>query len=193
MRSNLRQAMALLKDAGYTQKNGVLIDANGKPFKFEILMNTSMFSRWILPFIANLKRLGIEANLREVDEAQYQNRMNDFDFDMTVDVFGQSINPGNEQRNYWGSQMADEAGSANKMGIKSPVVDKLIDHIVQAQSRESLVAATRALDRVLLWNFYVIPQWYSGTFRLVYNTKLGHSATIPPFGLPIEDTWWVKP
>lgn len=192
MRSNLRTAMTLLKEAGYVQKNGVLFSPQGQPVKFEILLNTSMFSRWILPFIANLKRLGIEANLREVDEAQYQNRMNDFDFDMTIDVFGQGINPGNEQRNYWGSQMANEPGSANKMGIASPVVDKLIDHIVQAQSRESLVAATRALDRVLLWQHFVIPQWYSGTFRLIYNAKLGHPAKTPPFGLPIEDTWWVK-
>jgi microcin C transport system substrate-binding protein len=132
------------------------------------------------------------ATVRTVDPAQYQNRMNEFDFDMTVEVFGQSLSPGNEQRDYWGSEAAATPGSRNTIGIKDPVVDHLIDKIIQAPTREELVTATRALDRVLLWGHYVIPHWHARTFRVAYWDKFDRPDTNPPYGLPFF-SWWVDP
>jgi microcin C transport system substrate-binding protein len=192
LRHNLRKATELLKQAGWTIQNGVLKNAKGQEFKFELLTYSPMFDRWVLPFIGNLKKLGITANLRMVDPAQFQNRMNDFDFDMTIDLIGQSLTPGNEQAGYWSSKAADEKGSHNWIGIKNPVVDALLEKITQAQTREELQTATRALDRVLQWNFYMIPQWYFDKFRLAYWTKLGRPEANPPYGLPVTDTWWMK-
>ena len=192
IRQNLRTALGLLKEAGWALQNGVLKNKDGKPFEFEILEDTGMFDRWVLPFIANLKKLGIKANLREIDVAQFQSRVNDFDFDMTINVYGQSLTPGNEQFAYWGSETADASGSQNLSGIKNPVVDALIPKIVRAETREQLITATRALDRTLLWNFYVIPQWYTNTFRIAYWDKLDRPAENPPYGLPVIDTWWAK-
>jgi len=192
-RQNLRRAIQLLREAGWKIDRGTLRDKNGKEFKFEILVNSPMFDRWLLPFIANLKKLGVTASIRQVDTAQYQNRLNDFDFDVTVDTFPQSLTPGNEQNAYWHSDMADTKGSMNLIGIKNPVIDALIEKIVQAPTREELITATRAMDRVLQWNFYVIPQWYIDTFRIAYWNKLGRPAENPPYGLPVVETWWAKP
>jgi microcin C transport system substrate-binding protein len=192
MRQNLRHATELLKQAGWVMQDGVLKNAKGEEFKFEILNYTPMFDRWLLPMIGNLKKLGITANLRMIDTAQYQNRVNDFDFDMVIESLPQSLTPGNEQAGYWSSVAADTKGSQNLIGIKNPVVDALLGKITQAQTREELVTATRALDRVLQWNFYTIPQWYLDKFRIAYWTKLGRPAVNPPYGLPVADTWWVK-
>jgi microcin C transport system substrate-binding protein len=138
----------------------------------------------------NLKRLGIAAKLRVVDSAQYQNRMDSFDFDVTVSTFGQSLSPGNEQRDFWGSDKADVNGSRNIIGIKSPVVDALIEKIIMASDRDALVAYTRALDRVLLWGHYVIPHWYVDYYRVAYWDKFGRPAVSPKYALGVLNTWW---
>ncbi len=190
-RENLRQAMRLLREAGWTMQEGILTK-DGQAFEFEILTQSPMFERWIFPFIRNLKKLGITATLRTVDSAQYQSRFDNFDFDMTISVFGQSLSPGNEQYDYWGSEKAHVLGSRNLMGIKNPVVDALIGDIVSAETRDELVTATHALDRVLLWHHYVIPHWHINVFRLAYWDDLGRPDQSPPYGLPIASTWWKK-
>jgi microcin C transport system substrate-binding protein len=192
IRQNLRTALRLLGEAGWTVENGRLVNAQGQPFRFEILLNGPSFERHTLPFIKSLERLGIEATLRTVDPAQYQNRMDDFDFDMTVESFGQSLSPGNEQREFWSSEAADIRGSRNTIGVKDPVVDHLIDRIIEAPTREDLVTATRALDRVLLWGHYVIPHWHSRIFRVAYWDKFDRPESNPPYGLPLF-SWWVDP
>ncbi len=192
LRANLRHARVLLAEAGWKPEKGVLKNADGDVFAFEIVIDSPMFDRWLLPFVANLRKLGIQARIREVDSAQYQNRLNDFDFDMTIKVFPQSLTPGNEQFSFWGSETADLPGSQNLMGIKNPVVDALIDTIIHAETREALVTATRALDRVLLWHFYVIPQWHIDRFRIAYWQHLGRPENTPPYGLPVVETWWAK-
>ena len=183
---------SLLGEAGWQVEGSKLVNAQGQPFRFEILLNGPSFERHTLPFVKNLERLGIEATVRTVDPAQYQNRMNEFDFDMTVEAFGQSLSPGNEQRDYWGSEAADTPGSRNTIGIKDPAVDHLIDKIIQAPTREDLVTATRALDRVLLWGHYVIPHWHTRAFRVAYWDKFDRPDTNPPYGLPVF-SWWVDP
>ena len=191
-RQNLRTALRLLGEAGWSVEGGKLVNAEGQPFRFEILLNGPPFERHTLPFIKNLERLGIEATVRTVDPAQYQNRIDNFDFDMTVETFGQSLSPGNEQRDYWGSEAADIPGSRNTIGIKDPVLDHLIEKIIEAPTREDLVSATRALDRVLLWGHYVIPHWHIRSFRVAYWDKFDRPATNPPYGLPVF-SWWVDP
>ncbi len=192
IRNNLRTAIKLLNEAGWKMDKGVLKNSKGEAFRFEIMEDSPMFDRWILPFIANLKKLGITAELRQIDVAQYQNRVNDFDFDVITILMPQSLTPGNEQMSFWGSEFADQPGSQNVIGIKNPVVDAMIDKIIHAETYETLTSATRALDRVLLWNFYVIPQWYSGTFRIAYWDKIARPAVNPPYGLPVPDAWWAK-
>ncbi|MCK5556127.1 MAG: ABC transporter substrate-binding protein, partial [Alphaproteobacteria bacterium] len=190
VRKNLGTARKMLEDAGWLIGKSGMLEKNGQPFKFEILVDSDMFGRWINPMISNLKKLGIAANLRVVDATQYQNRINTFDFDMTVANFGQSLSPGNEQRDFWSSAKADVNGSRNIIGIKNPVVDELIDMIVSAPDRDELVARTRALDRVLLWNYYVIPQWYLDYFRLAWWDKFGRPVISPKYGLGVVETWW---
>src|SRR5690606_37881687 len=167
-RENLRKAMDILDAAGYkTGTDGLRVhETTGQRLSFEIIDANPMFERWTLPFIANLKKIGVEAKFRVLDPAQYQNRMNDFDYDMTVMSIGQSDSPGNEQRDFWSSEKADMAGSRNYIGIKSPVIDDLIEKIIRASSREELVAYTRALDRILLAGHYVIPHWHVNYFRV---------------------------
>ncbi|MDD3372039.1 MAG: extracellular solute-binding protein, partial [Alphaproteobacteria bacterium] len=190
-RANLKKAAELLREAGWTMKNGVLTDAKGKPFTFEILEAQPIFERWVQPYLRNLERLGIKATLRVVDTAQYQNRIDTFDFDIMITVFGQSLSPGNEQYDMWGSAKAGIKGSRNLIGIENPVIDALIDKVVHAESREDLIAACRALDRVLLWHYYVIPQWHIGTYRIAYWDKFGQPKIAPKYGLAVTDTWWV--
>jgi microcin C transport system substrate-binding protein len=192
IRQNLRTALRLLSEAGWRVEGGRLVNAQGQPFRFEILLNGPSFERHTLPFVKNLERLGIQATVRAVDPAQYQNRMDNFDFDITVESFGQSLSPGNEQRDYWGSEAADIPGSRNTIGIKDPVVDHLVEKIIEAPTREDLVAATRALDRVLLWGHYVIPHWHIRTFRVAYWDKFDRPQNNPPYGLPVF-SWWVDP
>jgi microcin C transport system substrate-binding protein len=191
-RKGLREALKLLKSAGWSLKEGQLVNnETGKPFTFEILLHQKSFERVVAPMIQNFKRMGIEASIRIVDVSQYVNRTRDFDFDMIVGSFPQSNSPGNEQRDYWGSYNADVKGSRNLIGVKNPVVDKLIESLIQCPSREQLVLRTRALDRVLLWNYYVIPQYHSTEYRIAYKPKFGRPDTMPLYSLGY-DAWWVK-
>lgn len=190
-RDHLRKATDLLAQAGWTIKNGVLTNAQGQAFTFEIINAEPMFERWTQPFLRNLERLGIKANLRIIDTSQFKNRTDAFDFDMTIAVFSQPLSPGNEEREYWESTRADVKGSNNLIGVKDPVVDGLLDKLVHAQSRQDLITACRALDRVLLWQYYVIPHWHIGTYRIAYWDKFGQPATPPKYGLAVNDTWWI--
>lgn len=192
IRGNLIDAVAMLTEAGWTLRDGKLVNADGRPFEFEILLVSPLFERISLPFVKNLERLGITAKVRVVDSAQYIQRLDNFDFDMIVFVWGQSLSPGNEQRNYWGSGAADVSGSRNFAGIKDPVVDTLIEQLIAAPDRESLVDRTRALDRVLQWGYYVIPHWHIDYDRLVFWDKFGMPETVPSSGA-LFGTWWVDP
>ena len=166
-------------------------EKTGEPFTFEILLVGSGFERIVLPYVRNLRRLGIEARVRVVDSSQYINRLRAFDFDMIVAVWGQSTSPGNEQRDFWGSAAAKAPGSRNYTGIASPAVDALIDAIIAAPDRASLVARTRALDRVLLWSHIVVPNWHSPVDRIIFWDKFGFPEKIPMQGTS-TDWWWVK-
>jgi microcin C transport system substrate-binding protein len=190
IRPNIRQALRLLKQAGWSLIDKKLVDPQGKPMRFEILLVQPTFERVVLPFKRNLEKLGIDVSVRTVDTSQYKNRLDAFDFDMVVGNFGQSLSPGNEQRDFWGSAVADEQGSRNLMGIKDPVVDELIELVISAPDRASLLARTRALDRVLLWNHYVIPNWHIPMHRIVYWDKFDRPDTPPRYALGF-DTWWV--
>ncbi len=191
LRRNLLEAKRLLDDAGLEVRDGWRVDpATGRPFAFEFLLDGPTFERVTLPFVENLKRLGIRAGVRTVDSSQYQNRIRDFDFDMVVHVWAQSLSPGNEQANYWGSAAADRPGSENLAGIRSEAVDALIARVVRAGTEGELKAAVGALDRVLLWSHYAVPQWYSGVFRVAYWNRLKRPAVLPPFSLAF-DAWWV--
>jgi microcin C transport system substrate-binding protein len=191
IRTNIRTALRLLKQAGWEIKGKNLVNKKtGDLFRFEILLIDPTFERIALPFKKNLARLGIEMNIRVVDTAQFINRRRDYDFDMMVTTFGQSESPGNEQREYWGSSAADIPGTRNYAGIKSAVVDEIIEQIISAPSREDLVNATRALDRVLLWEHIVIPQWHIAIYRLAYWNKFSRPKKIPRYALGF-DTWWI--
>jgi microcin C transport system substrate-binding protein len=190
-RSNLREGLRLLKQAGWVVKDGRLTNQKtGQPFEFELLLVSPSFERVALAFKRNLNRLGIDMRVRTVDAAQYQKRVEDFDFDMIVAVRGQSLSPGNEQRDFWSSAKADISGSRNLAGIKDPVVDELIESIISAPDRESLIHRTRAMDRVLLRGHYVIPHWHLRSFRLAYWDKFGRPAHPPKYDLGF-DTWWI--
>lgn len=190
-RDNLRRATELLKSAGWNLKAGKLTNKDGQEFAFEIVDASPLFERWVQPFIRNLERLGIKTSFRVVDSSQYQNLMNDFNFDMTIAVFGQSITPGNEQRDYWHSEKASTVGSRNIIGIKDPVVDKLIEKLIQAKTRQRLVTLSRALDRVLLWGHYVVPHWNIGSYRVAYWDIFGIPETPPKYGFDMISLWWI--
>jgi len=189
IRDNLRMALKLMALAGWTVKNGKMVNVQGQPFAFEFLLVQPEFERVVLPFAQNLARIGIVCNVRTIDPAQYENRMNNFDFDMTVVDFGESLSPGNEQRQFWSSQSADQAGGGNYLGIKSKAIDDLVDLVINAPDRESLVTRVQALDRVLLESHFVITNWYLGNFRVAYWNKLGRPKENPPYALALN-TWW---
>lgn len=191
-RRNLTIAAQLLEKAGYILgDDGIRFDPErGRKLEFEILESNPQFERWVLPFIDNLEKIGVKATFRVVDTAQYSNRIRNFDFDMTIASFPQSSSPGNEQRDFWGSEKADVNGSRNIIGIKEPAIDRLIDMIINAPSREELVYRTRALDRVLLDRHYVIPQWHIKTWRTAYWNTLKHPENIAPYSIGVVDTWW---
>ena len=191
VRANLLKAKALLEQAGWHVGQSGLLEKDGQVFRFEILLSSPSFERWVLPMIGNLKKLGIVATLRTVDTAQYQNRMDSFDFDLTVGTFGQSLSPGNEQRDYWSSTKVDEKGSRNIAGIKNPAIDALIDMVINAPDRAELLQRVHALDRILLWNFYVIPQWHIDYHRVAYWNKFGQPKVPAKYGLGVADTWWI--
>ncbi len=191
IRANLGEAFKLLAAAGWTVKGGKMVDAQGQPLAFEILLDEPAFERITEPFVQNLTRLGVDAHIRTVDTAQYKNRLDNFDFDMIVGSFPESLSPGNEQRDYWGSASADTPGGRNIIGIKDKAIDALVGLIISAPDRDSLVERTRALDRVLLWHYYVIPQWHITYFRAAFWNKFGWPAIAPKYALPFADTWWI--
>jgi len=193
IRDGLREALRLLKEAGWSFKDEKLVnDKTGQPFEFEILLDEPAYERIVLPFAKNLERMGITARVRTVDVAQYEKRMETFDFDMAAAQFPQSLSPGNEQREFFGSAAANQQGSRNVLGIKSPVVDELIEELIKAPDRASIVAHTRALDRVLQYGYYVVPQFHLGAFWVAYWDKYRRPEIAPKYGLGI-DTWWVDP
>ena len=195
IRDNLRKASELLKAAGWDidPKTKMLANTSThQPLEFEILLVEPLFERITLPFAKNLERLGITARVRTVDASQYKKRNDDFDFDVIVNNWPESESPGNEQREYWTSAFADQPGSANLLGLKDPVVDALVDQLIASPDRASLVARTHALDRVLLWGFYVVPQWYLSNDRVAYWDKFGRPAITPAQGVQV-DTWWMDP
>lgn len=194
IRENMRRALDLLEQAGWTisgRDRKLRHTSGGEALEFEILLNDSIFERVCLPYARNLERLGITARVRTVDATQYQNRMNDFDFDMTVGLFPQSLSPGNEQRDFWTSEAAATPGSRNILGVRDPVVDELVDLVIAAPDRKSLITRTRALDRVLLHGHYVVPHWHSREFRVAYWDKFARPEVNPRYGLAL-DAWWVK-
>jgi microcin C transport system substrate-binding protein len=192
LRANMREAQQLLVQAGLTVKNGTLVNAEGKPFRFEILLADGSFERVIAPYAANLSKLGITVNYRTIDPALYADRVKNFDFDMVVTSYGQSQSPGNEQRDYWTTAAADRKGSRNIVGVKSPVVDSLVDAIIYAESQDALTTACRALDRVLWYGYYIVPNWYLANHRLAYAAKLKHPKTLPLYYSYDQwlNTWW---
>ncbi len=189
LRANLQKAVALLEEAGWTVKDNQLVNAEGEPMKFEILLDSPAWERLTGPYIDNLKKLGIDASMRTVDASQYESLVEDFDYDMIVVNRAESESPGNEQRDYWGCKAAETKGSGNYPGICDPVVDALVERVIQAKDRVDLVTATRALDRVLLAGRNVVPQWYIGHDRVAYWNLIQHPETMPNLGMDF-DTWY---
>lgn len=195
LRENLRKAKHLLESAGWKLKEGVLQNEQGQKLEFEILLAQKAFGRIIEPFAQNLAKVGIKASYRTVDVALYQRRVDTRDFDMVVNAIGQSQSPGNEQTNYWHSSTAGQEGSNNIIGIKDPVVDALVDKVVYAPDRARLVAATRALDRVLLNGEYMVPNWYTPIHRIAYKSNLAYPKKLPLYYSAeswMIRTWWKK-
>ncbi len=211
-RENLKKAQALLKEAGFVIKNGKLYppkdiistqnstqaiksqesNLQEQPFTFELLLMSPAMERVAIPFQKNLQTLGITMKIRVVDISQYINQLRQFDYDMIVSLFPQSLSPGNEQAFFWGSNAADSAGSYNYIGIKNEVVDALISKIIHAKNHQELLVCTRALDRVLLWGYYVIPHFHTKTFRVAFWDFLERPAITPIYNIGFE-TWWANP
>jgi microcin C transport system substrate-binding protein len=190
----MQEAKRLLEQAGWTIKEGALVNAKGERFQFEILLADASFERVIAPYVANLAKLGIAVDYRTIDPALYAERVKNFDFDMVVTTYGQSQSPGNEQRDYWTSAAASRKGSRNLSGIASPVVDALVDAIIYADTQAQLTAACRALDRVLWHDYYLVPNWYLAHHRLAYSAKLKHPERPPLYYSADQwlDTWWTQ-
>ncbi|RYC09744.1 extracellular solute-binding protein [Ciceribacter ferrooxidans] len=192
VRDNLRKAIVLLKEAGWELKGNRMVNHNSEPMSFEILLNSPSLERSVLPYVASLKKIGIDARVRTVDSSQYTNRIRSFDYDMIWAVWAQTMNPGNEQANYWGSQSVEAVGSRNYAGISDPAVDRLIGMINAAPNRAEQVAAVKALDRVLLANHFVVPLFYSGEIKIAYWNKLTHPPRLPTYGIGFPQIWWAK-
>jgi microcin C transport system substrate-binding protein len=192
VRTNLRHALTLFRDSGYEVKNTKLTNTKtGEPMSVEFLVDDPATERFVLFYRPSLQRLGMTVNVRMVDAAQYENRLRQWDFDIVVASWGESLSPGNEQRGFWGSAAADQPGSRNLIGIKNPAIDALIERVIYARNRDELVAATKALDRVLLWNFYVVPQWTYGKQRTARWDRFGRPETMPKYGLAaFPAVWW---
>jgi microcin C transport system substrate-binding protein len=192
VRDNLREALRLFKEAGYEVRDRKLVDAKtGTQFALELLDEDPTYERIMLFYKPSLERLGIAVSVRTIDPTQYENRLRNWDFDVVVSSWGESLSPGNEQREYWSSQAADMAGSRNIIGIKNPAIDKLIERVIFTRDRDDLVAATRALDRVLLWNHYVVPQWNYPKIRTARWDRFGRPSELPKYGLSgFPAIWW---
>jgi microcin C transport system substrate-binding protein len=191
-REQRRAAARLLREAGYTIEDGVLVDRDRMPVTIEILLDDAQFERVALSYAANLRRLGIAVRLRTVDTAQHQNRIERFDFDMTVALFGQSAAPGSEQRSYWSAAEADRPGSLNLAGIRDPAVDALVEAVIAAPDLHAMVLRTRALDRVLQWGYYVVPFWHMKVDRVAWWDRFGQPAATPRSGVDVT-YWWLDP
>jgi microcin C transport system substrate-binding protein len=192
-RAQILKADRLLTEAGWIVKDGVRVNARtGAPLTFEFMLHSPAFERVVAPMRRHLQQLGVNASIRVIDDAQYVKRLETFDYDVMIDVFNRGVfYPGSEQLGYWHSSLANQEGSNNYSGLKSPVVDDLLAHITSAQTEEELITAGRALDRVLLWEHYVIPHWYVGAFRIAYWDKFGMPRVRPDYSLGIQ-TWWEK-
>jgi microcin C transport system substrate-binding protein len=192
VRDNLREALRLLKAAGYEIRDQVLTNVKtGEPFTVELLSNVPLFERVFLFYKPSLERLGIEVTVRTVDEPQYENRLRTWDFDIIIYAWGNTLLPGNELRDDWSAAAADQAGSENIGGIKNPAVDAMIDRVVSAKNRADLVTAARALDRILLWNHYVVPQWNYSKLRTARWDRFGHPEPMPKYGIAaFPSVWW---
>jgi microcin C transport system substrate-binding protein len=193
IRGNLRKAVRILRQAGYRVRNGVLRGPDGKPFTIEFLLFEATFNRILNPYIRNLERLGIRASIRIVNVAAFKYRTDHFDFDAIVERYAMPLTPGVEQRNYFASAYADVPGTRNLSGIKDPAVDALIEKIIEAPTREGLVAAVRALDRVVMWNRYTVPQWYKGSHAIAYWNRFDRPKLKPKYARGVIDTWWYNP
>ncbi len=192
-RTNLRAARKLLAEAGWRIEAGKLVDGAGKAMTIEFLIFQPTFERVIGPYKKNLARLGIAVTIRRVDPAQYVERAKSFDYDVITARYVMPETPGVELWNYFGSANADVVGSTNRAGIKNPVVDALIDRILQSPDRAALVVATRALDRVLMWNRYSVPQWFKGSHHIAYWNRYSRPAIKPRYARGVLDTWWYDP
>jgi microcin C transport system substrate-binding protein len=191
IRNQIRKALRLFKSAGWNFVKGKLINGNGEQLSIEFLIHQPSSERIIAPFIQNLKKIGIAANLRLVDTSQYENRTDNFDFDILSTKLNFFPPPGPELRSYYGTQEADVKGSANMAGIKNPVIDSLIEKIIAAKDFETLKATTRAMDRVLLWNHYVIPQFHNDIDRVAYWNKFSRPEKKPKYSIGFPSTWWI--
>ena len=191
VRSELRNAGKLLAEAGWKLKGGRLVNANGEPFEIEFIIDSQGFERIILPYVKNLERLGIAANLRLLDSAQYVKRVQTFDFDVATARFSGSLTPGVEQRNRWGSEAAFREGSQNLAGIADPAIDALLDKLIGARDRTELVTAARALDRAVMWGRHLVPQWFKGSHTIAYWDRYSRPKVKPKYDLGFLDTWWL--
>jgi microcin C transport system substrate-binding protein len=192
VRNNLREGMRLFKEAGYEVRGGKQVDGKtGAPFEIELLSEDPTFERVLLSYKPSLERMGLTVSIRTIDPTQYENRMRNWDFDMVVASWPESLSPGNEQREFWGSRAADMPGSRNILGIRNPAIDKLIERVIFARDRADLVAATHALDRVLLHHHYVVPQWTYSKVRTARWDRFGRPAQMPKYGLTaFPALWW---
>jgi microcin C transport system substrate-binding protein len=192
-RDNFRKAIGLFKDAGWILKGNKMVNAqSGQPFSLELLLNNPSLERSVLPYVQNLKRIGIDASVRTVDPSQYINRIRSFDYDMIWVVWAETLNPGNEQAEYWGSASAARQGSRNYAGIADPGIDDLIQKVILAKDVAEKEATTKALDRVLLAHHYVLPTFYGTTTRIAYWDKFEHLPELPYYSIGFPDVWWSK-
>lgn len=189
-RKNLSEAVKLFAAAGYVPKNGVLTNAAGEQMAIEILLESPTWDRIVQPYKGTLEKLGVKVAIRQVDSAQYSRRKDNFEYDVIVDAIGQSESPGNEQRDYWGSVAAKTIGSRNSIGIANPAIDTLIDKVIFAKDRADLVAACKALDRVLLWGHYVVPHWFLSADRIAMWDQYAGPTVQPERGIAFFSTWW---
>ena len=190
-RIQLREASRLLKQAGYQVKNNRLVK-DGRPLEVSFLLISPAFEKIVLAYKRQLEKLGIRAKIELVDAAQYRNRLRSYDFDIIVHTFPQSLSPGNEQRDFWSSAAAKRKGGRNLIGIQHKVVDALIEKIITAKTREELIAATQALDFVLLNEYYVVPQWFVPYHRIAYWQPLRRPRSLPKYQLGFPEIWWVQ-
>ncbi len=193
-RKNLREATKLLHEAGWiiTKEGGknILKNAKNETLKADIMLDSPAFERVALPYKEQLELLGITITVRTIDSAQYEKAKETYDFDIIVNSYGQSLSPGNEQRYFWSSVEANKNGSQNYSGIKDPAVDVLIDKVIFAKSREDLVIACRALDRALIWGYYMVPNWYIAYERVAYWNRFGKPEKTPDFDIGFPNIWW---